>query len=185
VSDALQIATQVVAALARTQMPHMVVGSFARNFHAFARATQDADIVLVADRAGLDRLLAELGPDFSLEAQGTFETNTGTFRQTLVHRETEFKTELFLLSNDPFDQERFRRKLAFTFNGHPSFVLTAEDVILSKLRWARPKDMEDIRDVMAVKGVETLDWNHLHQWSTIHGTRARLDEIRARIPPLD
>ncbi len=163
----------------------MVVGSFARSFHSFARSTQDADIVVAVNWAGLDRFLAELGPGFSLDPQGTFEKNTGTLRQTLIHKETEFKTELFLLSDDPFDQERFRRKLAFDFNGHPSFVLTAEDVIVTKLRSARSKDIEDIRDVMAVKGADTLDWTYLHHWTALHGTRAKLDEIRASIPPLD
>lgn len=184
-NDALQITTLVLAALGRSEVPHMVVGSFARNFHAFARSTQDADIVLALDQNGLGKLLAELGSDFSLDPQTTFEKNTGTFRHTLTHKETEFKTELFLLSKDPFDQERFRRRLAFHFNGHPSFVLTAEDVIISKLRWARPKDLEDIRDVLAVKEPDALDWSYLRHWTAIHGTRSKLDEIRASIPPLD
>ena len=126
-TDALPIATQVLAALSRSGIPHMVVGSFARNFHAFARSTQDADIVLAVDAAGLSRFEAELGADFSLDPQATFETITGTFRHTLRHTATEFKTELFLLSNDPSDQERFRRRQPFLFNGHPSYVLTAED----------------------------------------------------------
>lgn len=183
--DSQQIASLVVAALARCGLPHMVVGSFARNFHAFARSTQDADIVLAVDAAGLSRFETELGSEFSLDPQATFETNTGTFRHTLKHVATEFKIELFLLSNDPFDQERFRRRQPFKFNDHPSFVLTAEDLILSKLRWARSKDLEDIADVMAVKGAVALDWNYLHHWADQHGTRARLDTLRAEIPKID
>ena len=58
---------------------------------------------LADDAAGLANFEAELGQDFSLDPQTTFETNTGAFRHTLIHRETEFKTELFLLSQDPFD----------------------------------------------------------------------------------
>lgn len=184
-TDSQQIASHVIAALARCRVPHMVVGSFARNFHSFVRATQDADIVLAVDAAGLDCFEKELGADFSLDPQAAFETNTGTFRHTLVHLATEFKTELFLLSEDPFDQERFRRRIPFDFNGHASFVLTAEDVIVSKLRWARPKDIEDIRDVMAVKGDAALDWNYLHRWADLHGTRALLDKLRAENPKID
>jgi hypothetical protein len=184
-TDSQQIVTHVIAALSRSGVPHMVVGSFARNFHSFARSTQDADIVLAVDATGLDRFERELGPEFTLDPQATFETNTGTFRHTLLHTATEFKTELFLLSSDPFDQERFRRRQAFHYNGHPSFVLTAEDVILSKLRWSRPKDLEDIRDVLAVKGEAALDWNYLHHWTAIHNTRAKLDELRAGIPKID
>ena len=86
-TDAQQIVTQIIAALVRSGVPHMVVGSFARNFHAFARSTQDADIVLAVDAKALDKFVAELGPDFSMDAQATFETNTSTFRYTLIHKE--------------------------------------------------------------------------------------------------
>ncbi|MCW5558620.1 MAG: hypothetical protein KIT22_12405 [Verrucomicrobiae bacterium] len=57
-------------------------------------------------------------------------------------------------------------------------ILTAEDVVITKLRWARAKDLDDVKDVLSVQG-DTLDW------TAIHGTRAKLDEIRASISPLD
>jgi hypothetical protein len=38
--------------------------------------------------------------------------------------------------------------------------------------------------VMAVQG-EDLDWNYIHHWTAIHGTRTKLDEIRASIPKID
>jgi hypothetical protein len=183
-ADALTITTQVLAALNRCGVPHVVVGSFARNFHSFPRSTKDADIVLAVDAAALSRFQAELAGGFSLDPQTTFETNTGTFRYTLIHRATEFKTELFLLSQDAFDQERFSRRQAISFNGQATFVLTAEDVIVTKLRWLRPKDVEDIRDVIAVKSA-TLDWNYIHRWTAVHATRAQLDGIRASLPPID
>lgn len=183
-ADSLAITTLVIAALARSGVPHVVVGSFARNFHSFPRSTKDADIVLAVDAAGLSRFEAELGGEFSLDAQTTFETNTRTLRHTLIHRETEFKTDLFLLSQDPYDQERFSRRLAMNFNGQPTFVLTAEDVVVTKLRWLRPKDVQDIHDVIAMKN-HALDWDYVHRWTAIHNTRTKLDEIRAAVPVID
>lgn len=180
----LDITTVVIAALSRSNVPHVMVGSFARNFHSFPRSTKDADIVLALDVEGLIRFEGELGKKFSLDPQTTFETNTGTFRHTLIHNATEFKTELFLLSQDAFDQERFRRRLPMNFNGQATFVLTAEDVIVTKLRWLRKKDVDDVRDVIAVKN-SSLDWNYIHNWTAIHDTRAKLDEIRASIPQID
>lgn len=183
-ADSLEITTLVVAALGRSGVPHVMVGSFARNFHAFPRSTKDADIVLAVDPAGLNRFEAELGSEFSLDPQTTFETNTGTFRHVLIHKDTEFKTELFLLSRDPFDMERFQRRQVIQFNGHETCVLTAEDVVVTKLRWLRPKDVQDIHDVIAVKRA-ALDWNYIHRWTAIHGTRAKLDEILAKVPKID
>ncbi len=182
--EAIEITTKVLKSLNEAEIPHMVVGAFARSYHSFARATQDADIVVTVGAAAMDRLASALGEEFTIDPQATFETNTGTFRFCIIHRQSAFKTELFVLSSDPFDQERFRRRRPFIFNGLPSFVLTAEDVIITKLRWARPKDLEDVRDVIAVQG-DRLDSDYLHHWTALHGTRAKLDEIRASIPPLD
>ncbi len=60
---------------------------------------------------------------------------------------------------------------------------TAEDVIITKLRWARSKDRDDVRDVIAVQG-DAIDWPYVHAWADQHGTRGLLDEIRASIPPI-
>ena len=53
-----------------------------------------------------------LGPEFEAEPQLSFETNTGTQRQEFRVTGTMFKVEIFLLSEDPHDQERFRRRKA-------------------------------------------------------------------------
>jgi hypothetical protein len=61
---------------------------------------------------------------------------------------------------------------------------TREDVVVQKLRWARPKDLEDAHDVIAVQGDGAFDWDYIHRWTETHGTRALLDEIRASIPEI-
>lgn len=170
----------VIAALNRAGIPHVLVGSFARNYYADPRSTKDADLVLALPSGASWRpLLDALGPGFSLDAQMTFETNTGTFRSTLIHQESSFMVELFHLSSDPYDQERFRRRRHITYEGLPTAVLTAEDVIITKLRWARGKDLDDVRDVIALQGEEMLDWEYIHRWTARHGSETRLDGIRA------
>lgn len=184
--DHLPHLKQVAQALEATGVPHVLVGSMSSNIHGFARSTKDLDLVVQSDRAGLDGLFAALEDRFDLDPQASFETITGTLRHILVAKDGKFKVEVFRLSPDAHDQERFRRRLTVDYpslNARVS-ILTAEDVIITKLRWARAKDLDDVRDVLAVQG-DTLDWNYLHHWTAHHGTRAKLDEIRASIPPLD
>ncbi len=99
----------------------------------------------------------------------------------------EFVCELFVRSDDAHDQERFRRRQRVRVLDRLAFVASAEDMIVTKLRWAdeahRPKDREDIRNILAVRGPE-LDWPYLQRWSTEHGTAALLEHIRGSIPPL-
>lgn len=176
----------VAKALESSSVPHVLVGSMSSNVHGFARSTKDIDLVVQIDRPGLDRLFAALEESFNLDPQASFETITGTLRHVLIAKDSKFKVEIFQLSQDIHDQERFRRRLTVRYpslNARVS-ILTAEDVIITKLRWARAKDLEDVRDVLAVQG-NKLDWNYIHQWTDLHRTRAKLDEIRASIPPLD
>jgi hypothetical protein len=131
---------------------------------------------------GLRQFLQALGPDFRMDGQMAFETNTGTTKNVLAHADSGFTVELFSLSNDAHDQERFKRKRATAFEGLPTFVLTAEDYIVTKLRWPRSKDFDDARDVIAMQG-DALDWNYVHRWTNIHNSRSKLEKVLAAIPP--
>ena len=113
----------------------------------------------------------------------SFETVTGTSRNEIQVRDSPFKIEVFHLGRDTHDQERFRRRVPAIILGRDAFVPTAEDVIVAKLRWARSKDRDDIRNVVAVQG-DAIDWEYVHGWTDQHGTTALLDEIRRSIPPI-
>lgn len=184
--DHLPLMKRVAQALEAMCIPHVLVGAMSSNVHGFARSTKDMDLVVQTDRAGLDRLIEALQDRFDLDPQTSFETITGTLRHILVAKDGKFKVEIFQLSPDAHDQERFQRRLTVSYPslGARVAILTAEDVIITKLRWARTKDLDDVKDVLAVQG-NTLDWTYLHHWTVLHGTRAKLDEIRASIPPLD
>ena len=92
--------------------------------------------------------------------------------------------ELFRLSDDAHDQERFRRRVQIRAFNRDIRLPTAEDVIVTKLRWLRSKDVNDLESVIGVQGNQ-LDWDYIHHWCEQHGTRQALDDIRSRIPPLD
>lgn len=175
------IVKRVITALNLAAIPHMLVGSFARNYYAEPRSTKDADVVLSVTKTSLAAFLEALGPDFRLDGQMSFETNTGTLRDILMHPESGFTVELFYLSDDPYDQERFQRRRRINYDGVPTSILTAEDVVVTKLRWARSKDLDDVRDVIAMQGDQTLDWAYIHRWTAVHGSQAKLDRVRASL----
>jgi hypothetical protein len=172
-------------ALEQLGIAYMVVGSFSSNSYGVPRSTQDADFVI--DLAGHSprEIADKLGPKFYLDPQSSFEGVTMTTRYVVKATESSFKIELFLLSDDPHDQERFRRRRRRNIFGHDVFLPTAEDVIITKLHWAtlvhRKKDLADVAAVIAVQR-DSLDWNYIHHWTALHGSRDLLDEIRRSIP---
>ena len=175
----------VIAALAAEGVPYMLTGSLASNLYGIPRSTNDADFVLQIDAGGLGALRARLEPALRWEARLSFETVTSTTRQILEVPGIGFRIELFFLTDDPHDAERFARRRRVPALGREVYVPSAEDVVITKLRWSRQgqrnKDRDDVRAVVAASG-DRLDWDYVHRWCDVHGTRALLDEIRRSIP---
>ncbi len=176
-----------IDALEALGIPYMLVGSLSSSAYGIPRSTQDADFVIQWVSEPVTRIASHLGAAFRLDPQMSFETATLTSRHILEVVGIPFKIELFRLSDDPHDQEHFRRRLRMKMGDREVSMPTAEDVIITKMRWAlnarRSKDRDDMRDVIAVQG-ENIDWPYVYIWCDQHGTRALLDEIRASIPPL-
>jgi hypothetical protein len=175
------ITLAVVETLEALGVPYMLVGSFSSNLYGIPRSTKDADFVVQLDNVSISSVRDRLGPGFELDPQMTFETITATSRYRLQHRNSVFQIELFLLSDDAHDRERFARRRRVPLQGHDVFVPSPEDVIVTKLRWskqgARAKDIDDVRDVLSVQG-DGLDWDYLRRWCAAHGTTQLLERVR-------
>ena len=175
------IAVRVVDALDGCRIAYFLVGSFSSNYYGIPRSTKDADFVVQLPGPVGDDFLGVLGGDFEADPQLSFETNTGTYRQLIKHKPTPFKIEIFLLSTDSHDQMRFQRRVQVALFGRQLWLPTAEDVIITKLRWARGRDKDDARGVIAVQG-DKLDWPYIEAWCGRHGTTTLLAEIRQSLP---
>lgn len=175
----------VLAALEAADIPYMIVGSLASNFHGIPRSTRDADLVAELEPGRLERLAAALPSNLALNLQAAFETVTGTTRYLIELAGSPFVCELFVRSDDEHDRERFARKERVLMMGRQAFVASAEDMIVTKLRWAseahRAKDRDDIRNILAVRAAD-LDWAYLERWALAHGTMTLFNEIRASLP---
>jgi hypothetical protein len=159
----------------------MLVGSLAGAFYAVPRSTQDADFIVQMDAAAMESLKRRLCPPFQFDPQTTFETATAPVRRVFRLPDNPFSVELFHLSDDAYDLERFSRRRRETLFGRGVYISSAEDVIVTKLRWflvaRRPKDKIDAVNVIDTQG-ERLDWDYVNRWCARLGTRALLDEIR-------
>ncbi|MEW6356766.1 MAG: DUF6036 family nucleotidyltransferase [Planctomycetota bacterium] len=168
-------------------VPHMVVGSLASNYHGVPRSTQDADLVAQLGDTSIRDVARCLGEHFRLQPQMAFETVTATTRYVFELLDAPFSIEIFSLSDDSYDRTRFGRRQPATIEGRQTFVLTAEDVIITKLRWAgqgdRRKDEEDVRNVIAVQH-KRIDWGYVVEWCERHGTGNLLKRIRRSVPSI-
>jgi hypothetical protein len=176
-----RVTAQLLDALERAKLDYVVVGSLASSFYGVARSTQDADIVVSCERGKISDLVRELGSNFARDPQMAFETVTSTTKALISEKQSQFQIEAFTLSNDPHDQERFARRRKVTMYGRDAYILTVEDVIITKTRWlhiaGRAKDDGDLRAVIQVQNAR-IDWPYVESWCDRHGTRELLERLR-------
>jgi hypothetical protein len=129
--------------------------------------------------AAFDLIGSSLGDGYQTESQLEFELITGTVRRKICFTPINFVLEIFQLSDDPFDQSRFKRRIEIQSSvlGGSIWLPTPEDVIIQKLRWSRPQDLVDAENVMIVQ-MDILDWDYICRWTDRHGTTKTLFNIR-------
>lgn len=177
-----QLVCRLVDALDQAGIAYMLVGSLSTSFYSVSRGTQDADLVVSCPGTQIRDLLKVLGDEFERDPQLAFETVTGTSKSLLRVKQTGFQIEVFFLSNDEHDQQRFARRRLVPAFGTNAYLPTLEDVLVTKLRWlhlaARRKDEEDVRVLLKLHA-DDVDWFYVESWCDRHGTRELLEKLRA------
>ena len=101
----------LVGVLESLAIPYMVSGSLATNVYGVPRATDDGDFVLELPPGGRIADIAGALPEaIRLEPQVHFETVTASRMHVCTVADSAFRMELFLLTDDPYDRERFDRR---------------------------------------------------------------------------
>ncbi len=183
-----ELVLRFIDALDAASVPYMLVGSFSSNYYGRPRMTKDADFVVVIQDAQLAQMAAFLGKEFTIDRQMSFETVTMTTRYIVHHPASEFKIEVFLLSDDAHDKQRFARRTQVPFEGRTATLPSPEDVIVTKLRWSkggrRAKDVEDVAKVLAVR-MGKLDLDYIRGWCEIHQTLDLFERLLAEAQKLE
>jgi len=175
----------LILALAKAEVPYMIVGSYSSNFYGIPRSTMDADLVIRLDHDDWGKLSSLLPSNLELELQSSFEMVTSTRKELIKVKDSPFEIELFHLSNDAYDSTRFeRRQNVEIMPGVNAYLPTAEDVIVQKLRWCRgakrAKDFADVVAVLQVQDPGSLDWSYIEDWCTQHQTLDLLAEAKTK-----
>jgi hypothetical protein len=157
----------ILDALDEVRIPYMIVGSFASGFHGEFRATQDADIVIDPTPEQLQAFLARVSGEFYVSGEAA-EALARRGQFNLVHFESAWKIDLIIRQERPFSRMEFERRQEGSVGDHPAAINSPEDVILSKLEWAKASRSErQVRDAAGVVAVwgDALDWDYLNRWA--------------------
>jgi hypothetical protein len=87
------------------------------------------------------------------------------------------KVDLIVRKNSEYRHAEFERRKSVEFAGISTWFASREDLILSKLVWARDTVSEtQLRNVRTLID-ESVDWPYLKDWAAKLGVAAKLDEL--------
>ncbi|MDY0357761.1 MAG: hypothetical protein RBR19_17900 [Sedimentisphaerales bacterium] len=183
----IQVLERLAEVLDSLGIPYAIGGSIASSVYGTVRFTRDADIAVLPFAAAADRFYAMLKDEFyvSEEAMQQALSCCGSFN--IVHFETAFKIDLFLLGPSEFEQQLLVRSRMVRLGETPESDLcfvSPEDVILLKLRRLSESDAfeesqwGDILGVLAIQG-RALDFARLTEDARILGVEELLERAIA------
>lgn len=178
----------VTRALDEAGVDHVVVGSMAAARWGVARTTRDIDLVLVVNSDRIDAVLAALDRDdiyFPHDVAAAALAHGGSFN--VLHAASGGKVDVFVVgADDEFERARLDRRVRADVVGVVSWVATAEDVILAKLRWRLESRSEmQWRDCVEIAAVNDLDRRYLWRWAPQLGVVDDLADLLGEPPPSD
>ncbi len=169
--------------LEELEFPYMLTGGFALFYYSEPRFTNDIDIVIDLLEPQVDSLLA-LFP----ACEGWYSSREAALEAVahgrmfnVIHASTGIKIDFAVLKANELEREKFRRRLRRESGDEVIWIISPEDLLLSKLAWGAPsqsaKQASDVRAL--IRDVKDLDWNYVNDRAKRSGLDGWLERIRA------
>jgi hypothetical protein len=98
----------------------------------------------------------------------------------VVDPDSGWKADLIIRKNRTFSKTEFERRELSELFGVPVHVATLEDLVLSKLEWAKignsARQLDDVRALLRIQGGR-IDAAYLARWIDVLGVRAEWDAV--------
>ena len=165
--EQLELLKLVGTRLEGAGLRYMVSGSVAMNYYAQPRMTRDIDVVVELEPDDVATIASALGEDFYFDEDTIRDAIERRSMFNAIHIEKVLKIDFIVRKDEPFRIEELHRRRKAVFEGTSLWIVSPEDLVLSKLVWAKASDSEmQLRDVANIlASVPGIDRVYLEKWA--------------------
>lgn len=175
----LDVIKEIGGVLSRLAIPYMLTGSVALAFYAVPRMTRDIDVVVEMKLEDADRLHRELADRYYIDAAMIRDAIVHRYMFNVIRSDSVVKVDFVIRKDDRYREEEFLRRRSVDLDGVPVQIVSPEDLLLSKLFWAKDsrseRQLADVRSL--IDNVEALDWPYIARWAAYLDVASLLHEV--------
>jgi hypothetical protein len=156
---------KITDVLNESNVPYMLSGSVAMSIYIVPRATRDFDFIIHLEEKNVDRFIEHFQEGYYCDKDAVVDAIKRRSMFNIIDHTSGFKADFVVLKDEAFRQEEFSRRKEVDFFDKMIYVVSPEDLLISKLIWIQdfqsPQQMEDIKNLTAI---EYLDWPYITKW---------------------
>lgn len=161
----LEFFQKIIAFLNKYNIEYMLTGSVALSVYSLSRATKDFDFIVNIKEENIDAFIEHFNDGFYCDKNSIKDAIKHKSMFNIIDHASGFKADFVVLKKEAFRKTEFKRRQAVDFSGINVFVVSAEDLLISKLMWIQELHSSlQIEDIKAITKVENLDFNYVHFW---------------------
>ena len=144
----LDIVRDVSQRLDEAAIDYMLTGSMAMNYYAQPRMTRDIDVVVALGRHDAERVVKLFSLDYYVSREAVDSSIAHQSLFNLIHNESVIKVDCIVRKETQYRLLEFNRRQRIKILDFETWIVSKEDLILSKLFWAKDSRSElQLRDV--------------------------------------
>jgi len=176
--DLVSLLKIVAERLDKAEIPYMITGGIAVSYWGFPRTTHDIDIVIEAKKEDKEKIVALFEKDFYISPEATANAIETRFTFNILHLKSGTKVDFWLLKDEPFGITEFKRRLRRQISGKEVYIISPEDLILSKLLgYKETQSDRRLEDAKSILKTSRVDLEYIKNWAEKQSTIKILEEI--------
>jgi len=175
----LDVLKLVSERLTIAEIQFMLTGSFALAYYATPRMTRDLDLVVQLGEPDVVRITAAFADEFYVDPDDARTAIISQRMFNLMHLQSGIKVDFIVRKESKYRKVEFDRRRAVRFGGIDTWIVSREDLILSKLLWSVESNSELQRRDVSTLIHPSLDRTYLRQWAGSLGVSADLEGFLA------
>lgn len=181
VLEQLEVLRNFTEGLEKLGIQYMLTGSMALSNYSIPRSTLDIDIVVAMSSAVLPSFFEEFGNEYYIPFGSAKNAVSRSSMFNVINNKSLVKVDCILLKADDFERSAFSRRQRVNYGGgFDVWLISKEDLIVSKLIWSRKsgsgRQIEDAAGIMR----NQYDEIYVENWVNCLGLSEQYEESRRR-----